>query len=148
VDQTCANLVSAQISLDLAPVLTALTDAADPNTTIAGMNYYNPYLATWLLDLAGQTVAMESALAVSVLNDFLSTTYLAAGIPMADVALAFASDDFTLVESSLSPPDMIPLNVDNICVLTYMCDDTRGPDIHANDAGYGVIADAFTNILP
>jgi lysophospholipase L1-like esterase len=148
VDQTCANLVSAQISLDLAPVLTALTDAADPNTTIAGMNYYNPYLTTWLVDLAGQTVAMESALAVSVLNDFLSTTYLAAGIPMADVALAFASDDFTLVESSLSPPDMIPLNVDNICVLTYMCDDTRGPDIHANDAGYGVIADAFTNILP
>jgi lysophospholipase L1-like esterase len=148
VDQDCANAVSAQISMELAPVLTALNDAADPSTTIIGMNYYNPFLATWLVDLAGQAIAVEAAQAVFVLNDFLRLTYESAGIAMADVALAFKSDDFTLVESSQSPPDMIPLNVDNICQLTYMCDTTRGPDIHANDAGYSLIADTIAAVIP
>ena len=72
VDQDCANAVSAQISMELAPVLTALNDAADPSTTIIGMNYYNPFLATWLVDLAGQAIAVEAAQAVFVLNLFSS----------------------------------------------------------------------------
>ena len=69
---------------------------------------------------------------------------------MADVALAFESDDFvTMVPSSQPPPnDTLPVNVNNICELTYMCDLTRGPDIHANDAGYTLIADTIEATLP
>lgn len=151
VDLVCVNAVSAQIATDLAPVLAALRDAAGPDTTIVGMNYYNPYLSSWLQDAAGQTLAVESAQALSVVTDVLGTTYDTAGIPWADVAAAFQSDDFaTIVASSLPPPnDQLPVSVANICEFTYQCDpDPVGPDIHANTAGYGLIANTISAILP
>ncbi len=151
VDLNCANAVSAQISTDLAAVLATLRNAAGPDTTIVGMNYYNPYLASWLQDAAGQTLAVESAQAVGVLNDFLGTTYATEGMPLADVAAAFESDDFVnIVQSSQPPPnELLPVSVANICELTYMCDPAPvGPDIHANSAGYSRIADTFAAVLP
>ena len=150
VDLDCANVESAQIATELAAVLVTLRNAAGPDTTIVGMNYYNPYLASWLEDTAGQTFAVESAQAVGFLTDFLGTTYATEGMPLADVAAAFESDDFTMVSSSLlSPNDVLPVNVANICLLTYMCEpDPVGPDIHANTAGYGLIADTFAAVLP
>ena len=96
-------------------------------------------------------LAMESALAVGSLTDMLDTTYGTAGILVADVAEAFRSDEFaTLVPWPLpAPNDMLPLNVANICDFTYMCDpDPVGPDIHANDAGYSLIADTIEAMLP
>jgi len=41
------------------------------------------------------------------------------------------------------------VNVANICEFTYMCAaDPTGPDIHANTAGYALIADTFASLLP
>ena len=151
VDTDCINAVSAQIATDLATVLTALQNAAGPSTTIVGMNYYNPYLSSWLEDAAGQTLAMDSALAAVILNDFLTTTYDTAGIPMANVYAAFESDDFvTMVPSSLpAPNDQLPVNVANLCELTYNCDPAPvGPDVHANFAGYSLIAETLAVELP
>jgi len=151
VDIDCANTVSAQIATDLATVLTALSAAADPNTTIVGMNYYNPYLSSWLEDAAGQAFAMESAQAVGIVTDVLGTTYDTAGIPWADVYTAFESDDFvTIVPTSLpAPNDQLPISVANICSFTYQCDpDPVGPDIHANTAGYSLIAETIEAVLP
>ena len=151
VDFNCVDTVSAQIATDLATVLTALSDAADANTIIIGMNYYNPYLGSWIENDAGQVLAAASAQAAVILNDFLSTTYATAGVPMADVYAAFESDDFaTIVPSSLpAPNDMLPMSVANICQFTYMCDlPPVGPDIHANTAGYSLIADTFAMLLP
>jgi len=151
VDVDCTNTVSLQIATDLAVVLTALNTAADPGTTIVGMNYYNPYLSSWLDDAAGQVLAVEAAQAVSIVTDVLGTTYDTAGIPVADVAAAFQSDDFTtIVPYPLpSPNDQLPVNVANICDFTYMCDpDPVGPDIHANRAGYSLIADTIAAMLP
>ena len=150
VDLDCVNTVSAQVATDLAAVLSALDNAADPATSIVGMNYYNPFLATWLDDLAGQTLAVQSSEAVAVFNNILGTTFGTAGMPVADVAAAFESDDFaTMVATTLPPPnDMLPVSVNNICEFTYMCDTTRGPDIHANDAGYSLIADTIAAIIP
>jgi len=143
VDLTCTNAVSAQIATDLATVLAALRDAAGPDTTIVGMNYYNPFLASWLLGSAGESLAIETTQAAIVLNDFLSTTYGTAGIPMANVYAAFQSDDFTTMVNNL------PVNVANICAWTYMCDpDPVGPDIHANVDGYAQIADTIAAVLP
>ena len=104
---------------------------------VVGMNYYNPYLSSWLEGEAGQELAVDAAQAVALLNGVLDTTYETAGMPVADVGLAFASDDFTTMVASAQPApnDMLPLNVSNICEFTYMCDpEPRGPDIHANDA--------------
>ena len=151
VDLACANTVSAQISTDLAAVLVTLRNAAGPDTAIVGMNYYNPYLASWLEGAAGQTLAVESAQAVAIATDFLGMTYAAEGMPVADVAAVFESDNFvTMVQSSQPPPnDLLPVSVANICEMTYMCDPAPvGPDIHANSTGYSRIADAFVAVLP
>lgn len=147
----CANTLSAQIAADLAPVLAALRIAAGPDTTIIGMNYYNPYLSSWLEGDAGMALAAQSIEAVGSLTGHLGTTYAAAGIPLADVAFAFQSNDETLVASPLPPPNdqgMLPLNVVNICLFTYQCDLDRGPDIHANTAGYSLIATTIEDLLP
>ena len=151
VDSNCVDDVGLQVATDLAAALTVLRNAAGPDTPIVGMNYYNPYLASWLEDAAGQELAVDSAQAVATLNGVLRDTYETAGMPMADVALAFDSDNFTdMVMSSLpSPNDMLPANVNNICQYTYMCDaPPRGPDIHANDSGYIEIANAFLAVAP
>lgn len=151
VDSDCVDAVGLQIATDLAAALTVLRNAAGPDTAIIGMNYYNPYLASWLEDAAGQQLAVDSAQAVATLNGMLRDTYETAGAPMADVAFEFESDDFaTMVMSSLPPPnDMLPVNVSNICELTFMCDaPPRGPDIHASDAGYVAIANAFLAVAP
>lgn len=70
---------------------------------------------------------------------------------MANVYAAFESDNFsTMVSSTLpSPNNNLPVNVANICEWTYMCDvDPVGPDVHANFAGYGQIADTIAAVLP
>ena len=151
VDIDCVNTVSAQIATELAAALTTLGTAAGAGTTVVGMNYYNPYLSSWLEDAAGQTLAVESAQAATILNGLLGTTYATAGMPMADVAAAFKSDDFvTIVPTTLpAPNDNLPLSVANICDFTYQCDpDPVGPDIHANTAGYALIADTLEAVLP
>ena len=151
VDLDCVNEISGQIGLDLAAVLATLSGAADPATTIIGMNYYNPYLSSWLEGSDGQVLATSSAQAAVVFNDALSSTYATAGTPMADVYAAFESDNFvTMVPSSLPPPNgTLPVNVANICTFTYMCDAPPvGPDIHATIAGYSLIADTLVGELP
>lgn len=150
VDLECVDTVGLQIATDLAEVLGTLRNATGPDTPIVGMNYYNPYLASWLDGPAGQRLATAAALAVGALNGVLATTYETAGMPMADVAAAFESDDFvTLVDSSQPPPNQtLPLNVNNICEYTFMCEpEPQGPDIHAKDAGYALIADTFLSIV-
>jgi len=143
----CVNTVSADIADDLATVLTALRNAAGPNTTIVGMNYYNPYLASWLVNMEGQTLAVQSAQAAIIFNDALFMTYDTAGISMADVYTAFDSDDF--VDMVASPNGQVPESVANLCAWTYNCEPPPvGPDIHANFTGYSVIADEFAAVLP
>lgn len=151
VDTECADAIGLQIADELATVLATLRNAAGPDTTIVGMNYYNPYLSSWLDDAAGQALAVDAAQVVAAMNGVLRTTYETAGIPLADVASAFESDDFTTMVMSSQPPpnEMLPVNVNNICEFTYMCDaEPRGPDIHANDSGYSLIADSFLPVLP
>lgn len=147
VDFDCVAEVSGQIATNLASVLEALKGAADPSTTIIGMNYYNPYLSSWLDGPDGQVLATGSADAAVVFNDAMTSTYATAGLPMADVYAAFESDDFVTMVSS--PNGTLPVNVANICAFTYMCDAPPvGPDIHATVAGYSLIADTLAGALP
>jgi lysophospholipase L1-like esterase len=146
----CASAVSGEIATGLAAVLASLRDAAGPDTTIVGVNYYNPYLSSWLDGPEGQVLAVEAAQAAAILMDMLGTTYATAGMPLADVAEAFQSDNFdTLVPTTLEPPNNeLPISVANICEFTYQCDSDRGPDIHANTAGYALIAETIEAVLP
>jgi lysophospholipase L1-like esterase len=150
VDFDCINGALFKISTNLPLILTALRDAADPGTPIVGMNYYNTFLAAWLSGPAGQILAMQSAGLANFLNyGVLGPTYSYFGIPVADVAGAFYSNDFTNMVPFPEPFFMVPRNVAVICQLTYMCvPPPVGPNIHATPDGYGVIAATFAAILP
>jgi lysophospholipase L1-like esterase len=144
VSDACANDVSNEISMELAPVLAALRIAAGPGTTVVGMNYYNPYLASWLAGPEGELLAIQAKDAALFFTNMLTTTYETAGIPLADVATAFGSDNF--FDMAPPPNELLPVAVANICAFTYMCDTVLGPDIHANRAGYRLIADTLETL--
>ena len=142
----------AQVAANLPIILSTLKQAADDRTPIVAVNYYNTFLASWLTGPEGQMLAQQSALLASILNnDVLGQTYAAFNVPVADVAGAFDSDNFTDMVPFPTPdsPYMIPQNVALICLWTHMCvPDPVGPNIHANPAGYGVIAATIEQLLP
>jgi hypothetical protein len=107
------------------------------------MNYYDPFLAAWPLGPGGQALADELLLAAKLFNGILENLYRAFAIPMADVAQAFHIYDFAPV-----PGVNLPLNVFLTLAWTWMgAPPPLGPDIHANAAGYAVIAGAFAAVL-
>lgn len=142
----------AQIAANLPIILSTLQRAADKDTPIVALNYYNTFLASWLTGPEGQVLADQSALLASILNnDVLGQTYDAFNVSVADVAGAFDSNNFTDMVPFPTPdsPFMIPQNVALICLWTYMCvPDPIGPNIHANPTGYGVIAATIERVLP
>ena len=125
------------LSNNLVSILATLQQAAHPDTKFVAVNYYNTFLAFWLTGPAGQLLAYQSASLADILNhDTLGTVYGAFGIPVADVAAAFDSGNF-----STNAATGLPQNVLNICVYTWMCVPAPvGPNIHANRYGYGLIA--------
>ena len=119
-----------------------------------GMNYYNPFLASWLTGPAGQALAVLSDTLAMGLNFAVlaAGAYDVYGVPIADVYTAFMSGDFTtMVPFPLPPPnDMVPINVATICTLTYMCPSPLSgavPNIHANVDGYALIAQTFFALI-
>ena len=137
VDVVCLLNAFNSLSNNLALILGTLQQAAHPDTKFVAMNYYNTFLAFWFNGPAGQALAYESAMLANILNyDVLGGVYGAFGVPVADVAAAFDSGNF-----STNAATGLPQNVLNICVYTYMCTGAPvGPNIHANRYGYGVIA--------
>jgi lysophospholipase L1-like esterase len=129
-----------QVSANLPHILSTLREHAGPNVPIIGMNYYNPGVVAWFDDPA----AGEAAAATSVaFGNFLESFYAGAGMPVADVESAFAVTDFTTL-ADLKGVGPVPLSVYNACTLTWVCTGPPlGPDIHANNDGYGVIAETF-----
>ena len=139
IDLACVAQALTDISANLPVILAALRSAAGPGVPIIAMNYYNPFLAAWFAD---PLLAEASAEFVLLFNNLLAAFYAGFGIPVADVAGAFASLDFT------PGPGGIPINVLLICERTWMCAPPPvGPNIHANVAGYGAIAAAFLDVL-
>jgi lysophospholipase L1-like esterase len=127
------------IATNLPAILADLRAAAGQNVPIIGMNYYDPYLAPlWFgtHDLAALQVRVANDVA---LDGFFDGIYAAAGDPVADILDAFSTTDLTI------QADGLPLDVERICEWTWMC---AVGDIHANDAGYAVIAQAFEALVP
>ncbi|MER5638072.1 SGNH/GDSL hydrolase family protein [Kitasatospora sp. NPDC002227] len=137
VDLPCALNGVTTVGKNLDTILGKLRAAAGPHTRIVGMNLYDPFLAVWLTGPQGQAQATLSVPLADVLNTTIGLADAAHGVPTADVAGAFSTDAF----SPTVPFNgrQIPLNVARVMQWTNM---SRG-DIHANDAGYQVIADAF-----
>jgi lysophospholipase L1-like esterase len=133
-----------QIATNLPFILDTLRDHAGPNVPIVGANYNNPFVVAWFDDpAAGQAEAAN----IVMFNNFLESLYAGAGVPVADVESAFAVTDFT-TQADLKRVGPIPLSVFNACTLTWICTGPpHGPDIHPNNNGHHVIAEAFAAVL-
>lgn len=135
VDVGCAVNAVGTVERNLTTILQRLRAATGPQTQIVVLNYYNPFLAAWLTGPAGQQVAGLTTVLQSLLNGAVARSAASVDADVADVATAFRSTVTTPVSS---PFGTIPTNVATICAWTWMC--SRG-DIHANDAGYAVLAE-------
>ncbi|OLC53152.1 MAG: hypothetical protein AUH85_14940 [Chloroflexi bacterium 13_1_40CM_4_68_4] len=127
----------AAIQANLPVILAALREAAGPGIPIVGMNFYDPFLADlWFGAPSGFTAELARAIGF---NDFVEAIYAGAGDPVADVETAFSMTDTTLVGG-------VPLDVLRVCQWTWEC--APAHNVHANAAGYGVIAKAFASVIP
>ena len=121
----------------------ALRAAGGRELRIIGMSYYVPELAVWRDGVAGQLIARLSVRLVSGPQRLLTSNYALFGARVADVSGAFSSADFTS-QATGSALGTVPRNVAEICAWTWACTPRpRGPNEHANAAGYRVIARAF-----
>jgi lysophospholipase L1-like esterase len=137
------------IATNLPVILAELRAAAGPSVPIVGMNYYDPYLATiWLGGGSLSDLNAEIAF-VTAFDSFLGNIYTAAADPIADVGSAFQVTETTLVDTDGNGTPDTPVDVLRECQWTWICvPPPLGPDVHANTAGYGVIAQAFLDVLP
>lgn len=135
VDAACAVRAVATVQRNLTTILGRLRAATGPDTEIIVLNYYNPFLAAWLTGPAGQQVALLTTGLQVLLNNAVAQSAATVGADVADVATAFRSFDTTVVPTAFGA---IPTNVATICAWTWMC---AKADIHANDAGYAVLAE-------
>ncbi|GAB3730970.1 GDSL-type esterase/lipase family protein [Nocardiopsis nanhaiensis] len=163
VDEDCVADGQERLETEVPEIADRLTEAAGSDTQVVAMTYYNPFLALALLDeeeaegdedaegteeddgavstedgdeeLADRTVEI-----LGEVNDSLTDSYEAAGIDVADVDTVFEGANTDVPENS--DTDM-PVNLQRICDLTWMCNVAQGPDIHTNLAGAQEIAEVF-----
>jgi lysophospholipase L1-like esterase len=128
---------------NLDTILARLRAAAGPGVRIVGMSYYLPALAEWRNGLTGQAVAWVSERLAVAYNDLLDNAYAKSDVRVANVFGAFQTSDFGN-RAPVPGVGTVPRNVALICQWTWECaSPPRGPNQHANQAGYGVIARAF-----
>jgi len=122
----------------LRTIVDGLKAAAGPDVRIVGMNYYLPALAEWHHGLSGRAVAWTAEKLAATFNALLGQVYTKAGMKVADVFGAFQTSDFGTHGAAS------PRNVTLLCQWTWECAAApRGPNQHANQAGYHVIAREF-----
>jgi lysophospholipase L1-like esterase len=148
IDPTCVQQGLAAIQTNLTTILDALHKADEGTSTrFIGLNEYDPFLAAFLQGTAGQQLAVQSAAVVDQLNSVLAAGYTPEGVRVADVSSAYRTDDFT-DQAMLPGVGMVPVNVANICELTFECTAAPvGPNIHPQDSGYRVLARAVAAAL-
>jgi len=128
---------------NVAAIVAGLRAAAGPGVRIVGMNYYLPALAEWRSGLLGRATAQLSEKFAVAYDDLLKRAYGQAGITVANVFGAFETTNFG---DPVTVPGIgsVPRNVARICQWTWECaPPPRGPNQHANAAGYRVIAGAI-----
>jgi len=141
--EACLKATAATGLANLRKILATLRAAAGGPVRIIGMNNYDPMLARWLAGPAGQVEARDSEEVVAAYGQMLAGVYRKDGARVADVFAAFHSTDFS---GTVRMPGIgtVPPNVAAICQWTWECaGPPRGPNVHANTAGYQVIAQAI-----
>lgn len=138
----CLSKSMAGTSANLTTIMAALRPVAG-HARIIGMNYYLPELAEWRSGFLGEMFARLAEAEAAHFNDVLTAVYQRFGAHVANVFGAFHTSDFG---NAVTLPGFgrLPRNVAAICQWTWQCAaPPRGPNQHANQAGYAVIARAF-----
>jgi lysophospholipase L1-like esterase len=128
--------------VNLATIMTRLRAAA-PGVRVVGMTYYLPALAAWRNGTAGQVIARLSEKLAAGYSELLAAAYAGSGARVADVFRAFDTSNFG---DQVTVPGIgtVPRNVALICQWSWACAaPPRGPNQHANQAGYKIIAQTF-----
>jgi hypothetical protein len=127
-------------------ILASVRAAAGTGIPIIGMSYYLPALAEWRKGELGQVIARVGEKLTVGYNDLLDRAYAQAGDPVANVAGAFDTTDFG-DPTTVPGLGSLPRNVALVCEWTWECAPApRGPNQHANAAGYQVIANAILKV--
>jgi lysophospholipase L1-like esterase len=127
----------------LATIMARLRTAAGPSVRMVGMSYYLPALAQWRDGSSGQAIAKLIERLEAGYNELLEHVYANYHAKVANVFGAFDTGDFG-DQVTLPGIGRVPRNVALLCRWTWECAaPPRGPNQHANTAGYGVIARAF-----
>ena len=91
--------------------------------------------------LQAHLVAWAAERLAATYNDLLDRVYTTSGARVANVFGAFDTADFAVQGTA---PGAVPRNVALLCQWTWACAaPPRGPNQHANSAGYQVIARVF-----
>jgi lysophospholipase L1-like esterase len=144
---SCLSSRVTRIEHNVSTIMARLRSAAGPRVLIVGMTYYVPELGLWQTSPADRDIAILTEGFAAGANQLLTARYHRYGARVANVFAAFKSMDFSVRSGSareLGKAHATPPNVLRVCALTWMCAPRpRGPNEHANDAGYRVIAKAF-----
>jgi lysophospholipase L1-like esterase len=140
----CLSAGIKAISGNTPKILAGLRKAAPKGTAFAAMNLYDPFLAAYLDPYSTfYSLAEPSVGLAQTVNLAIAAADKAAKFKTADVFDAFKTGVATTY-----PGTKLPTNVVEICALTWQCTKPpQGPNIHANKAGYGVIARAFNSVI-
>jgi lysophospholipase L1-like esterase len=147
VEVQCVAEAKQLVMADLPQVIAKLKGAAGPNVHFVGMEYADPFLARYVLSASERSYATQTLNVITELNQDLTSIYHRAGVAIVDVPAAFSSSNAS--PTRMSDGDVAPKNVAEICAFTYMCRAYPwGPDDHANNLGYELIAKAMAQVLP
>jgi lysophospholipase L1-like esterase len=145
----CLEQVFPQIQANLTTIMNTLTTASGSGVPpIIGMTYYDPELAKWLNGTpADKALAKDSIALAQAFGNLLSGVYTSFGAKVADVFKAFHTTQFA-ARVTLPAFGKVPKAVGYLCSYTWMCAAPPvGPNIHANQLGYGVIANTFLGVV-
>jgi lysophospholipase L1-like esterase len=150
VDINCVTNGVATIGKNLPVIGKRLRQAAGKRATILGMTLYDPFLQYWLKgDDTSRSLASASVALAQSVNKTITTGFAKHKIPVAPVDTAFGTyTPFDQTTALAGQPGPVPVAVANICKYTFMCNPPPvGPNIHATNAGYQLIADTFAKAL-
>lgn len=132
-----------RLARNLPVILRRLRRAAAAGTPMAAMTMYDPFLELYLVP-GGHVEALTSVRYARVINRGTERLYREAGFRVAHVDNAFHTYDTSRTAALAGQSGPVPVAVAEVCRLTWMCAPAPvGPNIHANAAGYKLIADAF-----
>ncbi len=142
VDSPCVTAALARVRSALPTVVASLRAAGGSSLEIVGLDHEDPYLGDYVGKHPEKSFAEASAGVTERYNQAVNAAYASSGVQVAQVGKAF--DTGATTPAHLAGWGTVPLDVQRICTLTWMC---INGNIHANAQGYRLIASAVATAI-